>query len=112
MTNQAWLDRWNTRFSGEEFAYGEEPNDYLKEQLGRLAPASILFAAEGEGRNAVFAALSGWDVSAFDISEEGRKKATRLAEKHGVTIDYKLGELQELEFQPLQFDALALIYAH
>ncbi|PJZ31052.1 class I SAM-dependent methyltransferase [Leptospira kmetyi] len=108
----AWLNKWNERYAQEEFAFGEQPNDYLKEQLEKLNAGTILFAAEGEGRNAVFAAKRGWKVSAFDISVEGQKKAHRLAEKNHVTIDYRVGELDRLKFQPEQFDAIALVYAH
>ncbi|OSZ81078.1 SAM-dependent methyltransferase [Chitinophagaceae bacterium IBVUCB2] len=107
-----WTERWNERYSRDEFAYGEQPNNYLKEQLEKLPPGTILFPAEGEGRNAVFAATLGWTVSAFDISNEGKNKAIKLAEKNKVTIDYQVGELQTLNFTPGQFDAIALIYAH
>lgn len=107
-----WTNRWNERYANEEFAYGEEPNNYLKEQLTKLDTGKILFPAEGEGRNAVFAAKSGWTVSAFDISNEGLKKALHLAEKNNVSIDYQIGELQALNYQEEQFDAIALIYAH
>jgi 2-polyprenyl-3-methyl-5-hydroxy-6-metoxy-1,4-benzoquinol methylase len=110
--NEIWTSRWNERYSQEEFAYGEEPNQYLKEQLEKLKAGTILFPAEGEGRNAVFAAQLGWDVSAFDISKEGKNKATQLAEKNGVSIDYQVGPLEALNFEPEQFDAIALIYAH
>lgn len=112
MTDNTWLERWNDRYSSEEFAYGTEPNNYLKEQLKKLEAGSILFPAEGEGRNAVFAATKGWNVSAFDISSEGKSKALQLAENYNVTIDYQVGELQALNFQVEQFDAVALIYAH
>ncbi|SFN00931.1 Methyltransferase domain-containing protein [Chryseobacterium oleae] len=112
MTDNTWLDRWNDRYSSEEFAYGTEPNTYLKEQLEKLQPGSILFPAEGEGRNAVFAATKGWKVSAFDISSEGKTKALQLAENRNVSIDYQVGELQELNYHGEQFDAIALIYAH
>lgn len=108
----SWTDRWNERYSKEEFAYGEQPNDYLKEQLDKLDVGSILFPAEGEGRNAVYAAKLGWKVSAFDISVEGKKKALRLAEGHHVKIDYQVGELQELNYKTGEFDAIGLIYAH
>ncbi|MET0945559.1 MAG: class I SAM-dependent methyltransferase [Flavobacterium sp.] len=110
--NDTWTDRWNDRYSKDEFAYGEEPNNYLKEQLEKLNVGAILFPAEGEGRNAVFAAKLGWTVSAFDISEEGKNKAFRLAEANNVTIGYQVGELQTLNFSTEQFDAIALIYAH
>lgn len=109
---ERWTNRWNERFGNEEFAYGEEPNNYLKEQLEKLAPGHVLFPAEGEGRNAVFAARLGWTVSAFDISIEGEKKALKLAEANGVKIDYQLGELEILNYKPGEFDVIALIYAH
>ncbi len=73
---------------------------------------SIFFPAEGEGRNAVFAAQLGWTVSAFDISSEGKNKAIKLAENNAVTIDYQVGELPDLNYQSEQFTAVALIYAH
>lgn len=107
-----WTKRWDERYANDEFAYGEEPNQYLKEQLKSLKAGKILFAAEGEGRNAVFAAKLGWEVSAFDISTEGQRKALQLAEKNNVVIDYKIGELETLGYQNEQFDAIALIYAH
>lgn len=110
--NDAWIDRWNDRYSTDEFAYGEQPNNYLKEQLMQLEPGTILFPAEGEGRNAVFAAKLGWKVSAFDISVEGKNKALQFAENNNVSIDYQVGELQELDYKAEQFDAIALIYAH
>ena len=110
--NNTWTDRWNDRYSSEEFAYGTAPNNYLKEQLEKLKTGSILFPAEGEGRNAVFAAQLGWIVSAFDISAEGKNKALKLAESNNVVIDYQVGELETLNYQAEQFDVIALIYAH
>lgn len=112
MTDNTWLNRWDERYSSEEFAYGTEPNNYLREQLTKLNPGKILFPAEGEGRNAVFAATQEWQVSAFDISANGRNKALQLAEQQKTSIDYQVGELSTLNYQKEQFDAIALIYAH
>jgi SAM-dependent methyltransferase len=110
--NNPWTYRWNERYSQEGFAYGDQPNNYLKEQLDQLTPGSILFAAEGEGRNAVYAAKLGWNVSAFDISVTGKNKALQFAAMNKVGIDYQVGELPLLNYQTGQFDAIALIYAH
>ncbi|HMI66891.1 MAG TPA: class I SAM-dependent methyltransferase [Cyclobacteriaceae bacterium] len=110
--NDLWTNRWNDRYSKGEFAYGVQPNNYLKEQIEKVPVGTILFPAEGEGRNAVFAAKLGWTVSAFDISIEGKNKAMRLAEGNNVTLDYQVGELQTLNYKTGQFDAIALIYAH
>jgi SAM-dependent methyltransferase len=110
--NDTWTERWDERYRNEAFAYGEEPNEYLKAQLSKLSAGNILFPADGEGRNSIYAATLGWQVSAFDISIEGQRKALRLAEAKKVNIDYQVGELKKLNFKPEQFDALALIYAH
>jgi len=110
--SQISKDRWNERYSSEEFAYGEQPNNYLKEQLGKLEVGRILFPADGEGRNGVYAATLGWTVSAFDISIEGQKKAFQLAEKNKVEIDYQVGDLDSMNYEADQFDVIGLIYAH
>jgi 2-polyprenyl-3-methyl-5-hydroxy-6-metoxy-1,4-benzoquinol methylase len=110
--NDAWIDKWNDRYSKDEFAYGKQPNNYLREQLEKLSVGKILFPAEGEGRNAVFAAKLGWTVFAFDISAEGKNKAFRLAQNNKVMIDYQVGELRTLNYDTEQFDVIALIYAH
>jgi SAM-dependent methyltransferase len=107
-----WTGKWDERYRHSEFAYGEQPNNFLKEQLEKLPIGKILFPAEGEGRNAVYAAQLGWAVSAFDISMEGQKKALGLARKNNASIDYHVGELQTLNYKDEQFDAIALIYAH
>ena len=81
-----WLELWDSRYSEKAYAFGTAPNVFLKEKLENLKPGTILFPAEGEGRNAVYAANRGWMVSAFDISTEGWKKALKLAETNNVTF--------------------------
>ena len=105
-------EKWDDRYSKKEFAYGELPNNYLKEQLIKIPVGTILFPAEGEGRNAIYAATLGWSVYAFDQSAEGKKKAIQLANKYSVEINYEVGEFQSLTYQPNQFDVIALVYAH
>ena len=103
---------WDERYKGSSYVYGKEPNVYLKRKLSELKAGSILFPAEGEGRNAVFAAGEGWEVSAFDQSSEGRKKALLLAEEEGVELDYQIADFQDHDPEKERFDAVALIFAH
>jgi SAM-dependent methyltransferase len=103
---------WNERYATEEYAYGTEPNLFLKEKLEQLTPGKILFPAEGEGRNAVFAAEMGWTVTAFDASTEGKRKAELLASKNNVQIDYRIDNYENVSFQPEYFDCVVLIFAH
>ena len=107
-----WKNMWDARYRQAEFAYGVNPNEYFKEHLLHLKPGKILLGAEGEGRNAVYAAKLGWKVSAFDISIEGKNKALQLAKQQNVHIDYRVGSLPDLGFETAQFDAIGLIYAH
>lgn len=77
-----------------------------------MVPGSLLLPAEGEGRNAVYAAGLGFEVVAFDISEIAREKALRLAEERNVALTYYVANLHELDLPSDSFDAVALIYAH
>lgn len=103
---------WDERYSAPEYAYGEKPNEFFREQLAGLSPGKILFPLEGEGRNAVHAAVMGWTVEAFDQSEAGQKKAFQLAEKQRVTIHYQIGLMEDILYPEGHFDAVALIFAH
>lgn len=114
--NQSWdkeyKKMWDDRYKENEFAYGKEPNLFFAERLQKLEPKSILMPADGEGRNGVFAAQLGWEVTSFDLSEEGRSKTLDLAKEMQVSLDYIVGDLEELEFEKESFDAIGLIYAH
>lgn len=103
---------WDKRYSANKYVYGKEPNAYFKEHLKALSTGNILLVGEGEGRNAVYAAKLGWNVSAFDLSVEGKKKAKLLADENNVQIEYCVGELHELNFQREQFDVVAVIFTH
>ncbi|MFW6347794.1 MAG: class I SAM-dependent methyltransferase [Cyclonatronaceae bacterium] len=107
---------WNSRFgaSQTEYVYGTAPNVFFEQELGKLEPGRLLLAAEGEGRNAVFAARKGWQVTAFDISEAGKKKAQQLAREFGVeaAITYELAGFDTFEAPEDHFDVLGLCYAH
>ena len=108
--NDTWTDRWNERYSSDDFAYGTTPNQFFKNEIEKLSIGTILFPAEGEGQNAVFAASLGWHT--FDISVEGKNKAMRLAETCNISIDYQVGLLENMNYHAEQFDVIALIYAH
>ena len=95
-----------------EFAYGKKPNDFFSKSIEELEPKSILMPADGEGRNGVFAAKLGWDVTSTDLSNEGRNKALQLAKENSVSINYLVGDIQDLNFPKNSFDAIGLVYAH
>lgn len=106
-------EMWEERYAADEYAYGQEPNAFFKACLDALpAPGRLLLPAEGEGRNAVYAARQGWEVDAFDFSAAGREKALRLADHHGVQINYQVADYESAQIEPEAYDAVALIFAH
>ena len=103
---------WNNRYAEKDFAYGTEPNDFLKDELEKLPAGKILFVCEGEGRNAVFAAKQNWIVEAFDLSKEGKRKASLLAKQNNVSINYQIANASTIEYSENSFHVVVLIYAH
>ena len=105
-------DFWDKRYDQNTFAYGKQPNKFFRNRISTVKPGNLLLPAEGEGRNAVYAATLGWQVTAVDFSVKGRDKALQLADEHGVTITYKPESVDEVNLSENSFDACALIYVH
>ena len=103
---------WDERFRADEYAYGREPNAFLLEQAGRIAGGRVLCLAEGEGRNAVFLAGLGHDVTAVDFSGEGLRKTERLARERGVKITTVHADLAAYELELECFTGVVAIFAH
>ena len=106
---------WDERFAGEEFAYGKLPNVWLKHRIEALEVPQVnaaLFPADGEGRNAVWAATVGWKSQVFDLSEQGMRKCELLAQEHDVVVHYEVDDLAIREFQAEQFDLIACSWFH
>jgi 2-polyprenyl-3-methyl-5-hydroxy-6-metoxy-1,4-benzoquinol methylase len=103
---------WNERYQADEYQYGINPNDFMKEQISSLPAGRILFPGAGEGRDAVFAAKKGWEVHAFDLSEKGKAKAEKLASAEKTRIHYKVADATLVKFPLESFDVIALTYFH
>ncbi len=103
---------WDERYAETDFAYGKNPNEFLVENITNFPKGKILFAAEGEGRNSVFAASQGFEVYAFDYSKSGQEKAMTLAQEKNTTIYYTVSDVLQLSYEANSFDTLVLIFAH
>lgn len=103
---------WNNRYNTGEYVYGIQPNEFFASLIEKEPTGKLLLLAEGEGRNAVFAAKLGWEITAVDWSENAKAKALALAEKNNVKIDYHTANV--IDFVPIKnyYDASALIFAH
>lgn len=103
---------WNNRYKTKDYAYGKEPNLFFKTAIQNFKTGSILLPLEGEGRNAHHAAKLGWEVTGFDSSIEGQKKALQLCKKSNVSIKYDIADIEEVSYPTESFDAIGLIFAH
>lgn len=104
---------WNERYNRAEFVYGTEPNDFLRAEAGRIKPAGrVLCLAEGEGRNAVYLARQGLQVTGVDGSQEGLKKLDKLAAENKVTIETVCADLADFDMGVAQWDAIVSVWCH
>lgn len=104
-------DFWNDRYQEDAYIYGTQPNAFFKANLP-TQKGKLLLTAEGQGRNALYAALQGWEVTAFDYSEVAKQKAEKLFEKYRVKVDYQIQSFTSFQFEPNSFDCIALVFNH
>jgi SAM-dependent methyltransferase len=72
---------WDERYAASELVWSAGPNEFVARECAELAPGVALDLAAGEGRNAIWLANHGWDVTAVDFSEAGLDKGRQLAEE-------------------------------
>ncbi len=107
---------WEEKYSEEDvFMYGKDPNDFLKQTIPNLSlpsGAKCLLLADGEGRNGVFLAELGHEVTSVDFSQAGLHKAEMLAQKKGVSLTTVLADLGDYDFGTEQWDCIVGIFCH
>ena len=104
---------WNERYAAAEFAYGKEPNDFLAGlDLGQGTGRKVMCLAEGQGRNAVYLAKLGFDVTAVDLSEVGLARTRELAAERGVIVHTLQADLGQLELEEESLDGIVMIFGH
>lgn len=103
---------WDDRYRGTDYAYGREPNDFVRAEAHQIPPGPVLCLAEGEGRNAIYLAERGHAVTAVDFSREGLRKAHQLAAERGVAIETELADLATYEPREDTYTGIIAIWAH
>ena len=105
------LARWNERFSAPDYIFGTAPNAVLASKAALLKSGQrALCVADGEGRNSVWLAEQGLEVSAFDISPVGVAKARKLATERGVRVAHEVASVYEWSWPQARFDVVAAIF--
>lgn len=104
---------WNQRYGKPEFAYGTEPNEFLVRFAPSVLPRGrVLCLADGEGRNGVWLARQGFDVTSVDIAAAGMEKARRLAADCGVAIATEVADLAHFDLGCAAWDGIVSVFAH
>lgn len=105
-------EMWEARYDTEVYVYGTAPNDFLAAKAAGLPPGRALCIADGEGRNGVYLAGLGHEVTSVDITESGMAKAARLAETNGVALTTVVADLADYDLGEHRWDLIVSIFAH
>jgi len=104
---------WDERYEGDDYVFGHEPNVWMAENAGLLKPGMrALVPGDGEGRNGVWLAERGLDVTAIDASAVGIEKARKLASERGVDLDIQIADLRDWDAPDAAFDVVVSAFLH
>ncbi len=104
---------WSQRYrdAGADYLFGVAPCRFLQMHQGVLSAGSTaLSVADGEGRNSVWLAEQGLDVTALEISPVALEKARRLARGRGVEVEFIQGDMLTMPWPPGQFDIVLGVF--
>src|SRR5580693_4707239 len=105
--------KWDERYSGTEFEWTMQPNQFVAAELAGLPPGRAIDLAAGEGRNAVWLAERGWRVTAVDFSRVGLDKGRALSAARGVAegrVDWIVADLCDYQPEPGAYDLALIAY--
>lgn len=103
---------WNRRYAGTELLWTAAPNQTLVSEVEHLASGRALDVGCGEGRNAVWLAEKGWQVTGVDFSDVALDKARHLAEARGVSVEWVLADLRSYRPEHHAYDLVVVLYLH
>ncbi len=88
---------WDERYATSDYMWTVTVNQFVERHLADLPAGSAIDLGAGEGRNAVWLAQRGWKVTAVDFSSVGLEKGAKLAEHHGVEVDFVVADATTYE---------------
>jgi SAM-dependent methyltransferase len=103
---------WDERYSGPDLVWGAGPNRFLTAEAAALPVGRAVDLGTGEGRNAIWLAERGWQVTAVDFSAAGLARAARLAAERDVKADWVQADLLDYQPEPGGYDLVLIAYIH
>ncbi len=110
-TQQLDAEHWNKYFAAERPGFNTQPNAFLVEMVKRRQPGKALDVAMGQGRNSLWLAQMGWDVTGFDIADQAMAAANGQAAKLGVKIHTEVNTIDAFDYGENRWDLILLSYA-
>ena len=105
-------EAWNNRYTEQNLVWSAEPNAFLVAETKDLTPGRALDMGAGEGRNAIWLAEQGWDVTAVDFSDVAVSKGKEIARRRGVEVDWVVADLHSYVPPESAFDLVIEFYIH
>lgn len=104
------VERWNRILTAENPRFNTDPNAFLVEMVRGRAPGAALDVGMGQGRNAIYLARQGWNVTGFDPADQAVALARRQAAAAGVTLTTFTQGHEEFQFGSERWDLVVLSY--
>ncbi len=107
------MSNWETKYkASQEYLFGTRPNRFLVENLAQLPPGKALCLGEGEGRNAVYLAQHGLEVTAVDLAPTALAKTRRLAQQNKVRVEAIQADINHFPINPEMWQAIVCFFVH
>jgi SAM-dependent methyltransferase len=104
------VDRWNRMLTAEKPTFNTDPNAFLVEMVKGRKPGTALDVGMGQGRNAIYLAQQGWQVTGFDPAEKAVAQAQATASKAGVKLQTVVQGSEDFPFGENKWDLIVLSY--
>jgi SAM-dependent methyltransferase len=103
--------RWEARYATPDYAFGKAPSYFLA-QCQPLLPkrGRALAVADGEGRNGVWLAEQGLDVTSTDFSPAAQQKGRALAAERTVSVNFIVADMHSWAYPEMEFDVVVEIF--
>ena len=107
---RAEVERWNRILTAEKPRFNTNPNAFLVEMATGRKPGAALDVGMGQGRNAIWLAQQGWDVTGFDPAEKAVELARQTAKNLGVNLKTEIKGMEDFDFGERRWDLILLSY--
>lgn len=101
------VERWNRILTSEKPLFNTKPNEFLMQMAKGRKPGTALDFGMGQGRNAIWLAQQGWDVTGFDPADKAVALARDTASKLGVRLKTEIKGAEDFDFGENRWDLIS-----